>query len=178
MHRLFVHTVPHLLNLTRRGRFIVKCCRYPSKFCSHDHWAIPRMWLLPDLTLLCCESTKDWPSRRLTPPRQVMTCSYITDHYTDMPNSLPRPSAPYNDAFTRADRSADYGNVTSSVRELGGQATSAPTPVRREPLAFAGIRHRLEEDAADRSGIETRQSKSSQRRYIGEDTDIGSYQPV
>ena len=76
----------------------------------------------------------------------------------NMPSSLPRSPTPYNDAFTRPDYSADYSTLASSSRDVGGP-TSAPAPVRREPLAFAGIRHRMEEDEATKEGIEPRHSE-------------------
>ena len=76
----------------------------------------------------------------------------------DMPSSLPQSPTPYNDAFTRPDYSADYSTLASSSRDVGSP-TSAPAPVRREPLAFAGIRHRMEEDEATKEGIEPRHSK-------------------
>lgn len=77
-----------------------------------------------------------------------------------MPSSAPQSPTPYNDAFSRPDYSADYSTLASSSQELGGP-TSAPVPVRREPLAFAGIRHRMEEDEDTREGIEPRHSEST-----------------
>lgn len=77
-----------------------------------------------------------------------------------MPSSAPQSPTPYNDAFSRPDYSADYSTLASSSREVGGP-TSAPVPVRREPLAFAGIRHRMEEDEDAREGIEPRHSEST-----------------
>ena len=76
-----------------------------------------------------------------------------------MPSSLPQSPTPYNDAFTRPDYSADYSTLASSSRDAGAP-TSAPIPVRREPLAFAGIRHRMGEDEATKEGIEPRHSKA------------------
>jgi len=73
-----------------------------------------------------------------------------------MPSSAPQSPTPYNDAFSRPDYSADYSTLTSSNRD----PPSAPVPIRREPLAFAGIRHRMEEDEAAMEGIEPRHSES------------------
>jgi hypothetical protein len=76
-----------------------------------------------------------------------------------MPSSAPQSPTPYNDAFSRPDYSADYSTLTSSSRDIGGPP-SGPVPIRSEPLAFAGIRHRMEEDEAAMEGIEPRHSES------------------
>jgi hypothetical protein len=83
-----------------------------------------------------------------------------------MPSSLPQDlPSPYNDAFSRPDPSVDYATGSSSFREATAQSTSAPTQVRREPLAFGAIRHRMEEDEVEREGLETRHSEVSGRLY-------------
>lgn len=91
---------------------------------------------------------------------QTDITSLINYQAATMPSSAPQSPTPYNDAFTRPDYSADYSTLASSSREL---PTSAPIPVRREPLAFAGIRHRMEEDEAARVGTEARHSELPNR---------------
>lgn len=75
-----------------------------------------------------------------------------------MPSSLPQSPTPYNDAYSRPDYSADYSTIASSSQDVGGP-TSSPAPVRREPLAFAGIRHRMEEDETNKEGVAPRHSE-------------------
>ena len=91
---------------------------------------------------------------------QTDITSLINYQAATMPSSGPQSPTPYNDAFTRPDYSADYSTLASSSREL---PTSAPIPVRREPLAFAGIRHRMEEDEAARVSTEARHSELPNR---------------
>jgi hypothetical protein len=78
-----------------------------------------------------------------------------------MPSSLPsQPPTPYNDAFSRPDYSANYSPATSSSRELTALPASGPAAIRRQPLAFAQVRHRVDDEEAARVGIEPRHSES------------------
>lgn len=100
---------------------------------------------------------------------QTDITSLINYQAATMPSSAPQSPTPYNDAPTRPDYSADYSTLASSSREL---PTSAPIPVRREPLAFAGIRHRMEEDEAARVGTEARHSELSNQSTCQALTDV------
>lgn len=64
-----------------------------------------------------------------------------------MASSLPvgqSRTLPHIDPFAVSERAADYVTVTSSARSA--TEVSVPAPVRKAPLAFAGIRHRLESE--------------------------------
>lgn len=75
-----------------------------------------------------------------------------------MSNSLPsRGVRQRHDPFEVSERAADYVTVTSSARSANEPPVSVA--VRKAPLAFAGIRHRLESEEASRGGRPERQSE-------------------
>lgn len=82
-----------------------------------------------------------------------------------MADSLPsRQARPSHDPFEVSERAADYVTVTSSARSAG--EPSVPAPVRKAPLAFAGIRHRLESEEASKGGHAERQSELPPCTYV------------
>ena len=158
--------------------FDIRACQQPSSSWCTGKKQIGFQTLLQDLTvpatcfILCQRDCSTSTSNLLCPvwnkgssllpsllPNLVLhndIASLINCEAATMPSSAPQSPTPYNDAFSRPDYSADYSTLASSSREL---PTSAPIPVRREPLAFAGIRHRMEEDEAARVGTEARHSE-------------------
>jgi hypothetical protein len=91
----------------------------------------------------------------------ILTIHLIFQSYSipTMANSVPsRAARPSHDPFEVSERAADYVTVTSSARS--GNEPSVPAPIRKAPLAFAGIRHRLENEEASKSGHPERQSES------------------
>lgn len=76
---------------------------------------------------------------------------------TSLPAASGRPAS-QADPFEVSERAAGYLTYNSSARSAN--EVSVPGPVRKAPLAFAGIRHRLDSEENTKGEQPARESES------------------